>query len=66
MGPETKEFINLIGKYLQFATGDRRAKDYFLQRLSVEIQRGNAASILNTSILAEDSTNEFYKIFEIL
>lgn len=36
-------------KHLQIATVDPGAKDYFLQRLLVELQRGNAASILNTS-----------------
>lgn len=66
MGPDTKKFINSIGKHLQIASGDARAKDYFLQRLSVEIQRGNAASILCTSKNIDDGTaDKFYKIFEI-
>ena len=29
-------------------TGERRATEYLLQRLSVAIQRGNAASVLGT------------------
>ena len=66
MGSDTKKFFNIIGKHLRIATGDPRAKDYFLQRISVELQRGNASSILNTSKTTDESTDEFYKIFEIL
>lgn len=49
MGSDTKKFMGIIGKHLKTATGDPRAKDSFLQRISVELQRRNPASILNTS-----------------
>lgn len=29
MGSGTKKVMNIIGKHLQVATGNRRAKDYF-------------------------------------
>lgn len=61
MGSDTKKFIDAIGKHLQIVTGDLRAKDYFLQRISVELQRGNAVSILCTSKNVDNGTvDEFY------
>lgn len=51
LGPwcvESKDFINTIGNLLIKETGDIRAKFFLYQRLSLAIQRGNAASILGT------------------
>ena len=48
MGPTTRRFVQNMGKRLIASTGDTRAGQYFRQRLSVAIQRGNAASVLGT------------------
>lgn len=57
MGPwssDTKCAFEDIGKRLVLASGDLRARDFFAQRLSLTIQRGNAASIMGTMEHLED------------
>jgi len=41
-------------------TGKRRATDILFQRLSVAIQRGNAATILGTVDLLEDKLDSVF------
>ena len=51
MGPwceEGKELIEKLGSMLIKKTGDPKSKKYLKERISMAIQRGNAASILNT------------------
>jgi hypothetical protein len=51
LGPwslECKTFIDFIGAKLMIESGDSRAKSFFYQRISLAIQRGNAANILGT------------------
>lgn len=51
MGPwgrEAKLFFQDISARLIESSGDRRAGSYFAQRISLAIQRGNAASLLGT------------------
>jgi len=38
----------VLGRRITESTGERRATDYLLQRLSVAIQPGNTASVLGT------------------
>jgi hypothetical protein len=45
---ECKTFIDFIGAKLIVGFGDSRAKFFLYQRISLAIQRGNAASILDT------------------
>jgi hypothetical protein len=45
---ECKTFIDFIGAKLIIESGDSRAKFFFYQRISLAVQRGNAASILGT------------------
>lgn len=47
-GPEAKLFLKDITTRLIEVTGDNRAGSFFAQRISLAIQRGNAASILGT------------------
>lgn len=47
-GPETKEFLSDLGKRLRTATGEPRSLDYLYQKISIAIQRGNAACIFGT------------------
>ena len=48
-GPLTLEFLRDLGNRLRQATGEESSFVYLLQRLSVAVQRGNAAAILGTS-----------------
>jgi hypothetical protein len=51
LGPWYKEaidFINVIGNRLIAESGDSKSKKFLLERISLAIQRGNAASIRGT------------------
>jgi len=58
MGPETRIFIKKLGSLLKRASGEPRSMDYLLQKLSISIQRGNAACILGT--LGKNRIDDFY------
>ena len=45
-GPQAKNLISTIEQKLISATGDARAASFLAQRISMAIQRGNAASIM--------------------
>ena len=47
-GPSARKLFAEIAKRLVDITRDRRAGDFLAQRISIAIQRGNAASILGT------------------
>jgi hypothetical protein len=47
-GPEATTFLKSIGQRISEVTNEKRATSYLLQRLSVVLQRGNAASILGS------------------
>lgn len=47
-GPKAIEFINNIGKKISIVTHDPRATTFLTQRISIAIQRGNAASLFGT------------------
>lgn len=47
-GPLTTTLLSQVGDALQQATMDKRAGTFFCQRLSLEVQRGNAISVLGT------------------
>jgi hypothetical protein len=51
LGPWCKEaidFINVIGNRLIAESGDSKSKKFLFERISLAIQRGNAASIRGT------------------
>ena len=48
LGEEADSFIHDLGRRITTVTGERRATEFLLQRLSVTIQSGNAASVLGT------------------
>ncbi len=48
VGPSASLLISQLGKKIKEKTGDPRESAYLRQRLSVAIQRGNAASVLGT------------------
>lgn len=47
-GPTMKNFIKKVAPRLVDVTGDKRAGSFLAQRISLAIQRGNAASVLGT------------------
>ena len=47
-GPLTAVLIAQVGEALERASGDRRLGRFLAQRLSLDVQRGNAISVLGT------------------
>jgi hypothetical protein len=63
-GDDAKKIINEIGQKIQKITNESRSTSYLSQRISIAVQRGNAASVLET---IEDSSNDkLEEIFYIL
>jgi hypothetical protein len=48
-------FINEVGRKITSVSGDMRAASFLRQRLSLAVQRGNAASVLGTLAASSDS-----------
>ena len=47
-GPHSMSFLTDLGRRIVNTTGDKSSLAYLLQKFSVAIQRGNAASVLGT------------------
>lgn len=65
LGPwcdEAKKFTDELGQLLVSTSGERRAKEFFKQNISIAIQRGNAASIMSSF----ESSRELEEIYFIL
>ena len=50
LGDEAVDFIHKLGRRVVSVSGEKRATEFLLQRLSVAIQRGNAASVMSPSV----------------
>ena len=48
LGEATEDFTRDLGRRLYKATGEPRSREFLLQRISVAVQRGNAAAVLGT------------------
>ncbi|KAF2904614.1 hypothetical protein ILUMI_01552 [Ignelater luminosus] len=51
LGPwsnSARNFVNELGHTMMVGTEDARSKQFFIQRISLAIQRGNAASVMGT------------------
>lgn len=59
---EAIKFTNELGKLMSKATGEQRAKLFFMQNISLAIQRGNAASIMKSYPKSESMNEIFYII----
>lgn len=57
----TKKFINTLGDLLIRETGDVRSKHFLYQRISLAVQRGNAASVSGTL----PNSTSFIEIFNL-
>ena len=49
LGEEAATFFRDIGRRIAVATGEPRSTQFLFQRLSIAIQRGNAASVTASS-----------------
>ena len=61
-GPHAKNFVSDLGKRISNVTNEKRATLFLKQRLSIDIQRGNAASVFGTL----PSTQALDEVFYIL
>ena len=59
VGPQSLAFLKDLGRRMRQVTGEERSLSYLLQRVSVAVQRGNAASVLGTTRLAIPDTSIF-------
>ena len=47
-GPQGKKFVEAIGDRIALATGEKRAKYFLFQAISMATQRGNVISVMGT------------------
>jgi hypothetical protein len=59
-GTSALKLFKMISKRLVDASGDQKAGAYLAQRISIAIQRGNAASLLGTLPPGADLGQVFY------
>lgn len=57
---EAISFIDKLGKMIHHATGEKNSKTYLKQRISLSIQRSNAASVMSTFDNSENLKEIFY------
>ena len=57
-GSETLKFLKELGYRLKQTSGECSTNSYLLQRLSVAVQRGNAASVMGSS--GQDAVEDFF------
>jgi hypothetical protein len=48
LGEEAEELVYELGRRISEASGEKRATEFLFQRISIAVQRGNAASVLGT------------------
>jgi hypothetical protein len=60
-GDDAMNLVKELGRRLQSTSGETRASSFLIQRISLAIQRGNAASIFST-IPSSAKLNEIYYI----
>ena len=58
-GAGAKAFLTDVGNRVKQATGNQRAMEFLRQRVSIEIQRGNAASVMGTVENTKDWSSLF-------
>ena len=59
-GPIGKKFIEDIGARIALATGEKKARYYLFQAISMAIQRGNVISVLGTTPDSKKLDEIFY------
>ena len=58
-GAGARAFLTEVGNRVKQATGNQRAMEFLRQRISIEIQRGNAASVIGTAEHPKDWSSLF-------
>lgn len=61
-GPHCKKFVSDLGKKITELTNEKRATLFLKQRLSIDVQRGNATSVLGTLPSTSSLDEVFYLI----
>ena len=46
LGEAAEEFVGELGRHLCKTTGEPRSREYLLQRISIAVQRENAAGLI--------------------
>ena len=64
-GESADAFIRELGRRIAVITGEKRATDFLRQRISVAIQRGNAACILATADAFDGRLDDIYFICKL-
>lgn len=59
-GQDADDFVCELGRRIAVVTGDQRATDFLRQRISVAVQRGNAACVLGTTDTPADTLDVIY------
>jgi hypothetical protein len=59
-GPACKDLLSTVGRKIANQTGEKRSFDFLKQRISIEIQRGNAACVLGTHTFDRGLDEIFY------
>ena len=59
-GPAARTFLSNIGRRIEQAMGRERSSEFLRQRISMEIQRGNAASVMGTAETSKDWDKYFF------
>ena len=59
-GQSSLKFVQEIGDRIKVASGDKKATYKLLQNISLEVQRGNIASILGTLPTPKSFNQLFY------
>jgi len=53
-GEEAMSLVDELGRRLHLSTGETRSRSFLIQRLSIDIQRGNTAAVLGTILISSD------------
>ena len=64
-GTETCAIIKDIGRKLVAQTGEQRATCFLVQKISIELQRGNASSVLGTFPSSRGLEEIFYILKDV-
>ena len=58
LGSAGAAFVNEVGRRITAANGEQRATSFLKQRLSMAVQRGNAAAVLGTFVASDPSSED--------
>lgn len=59
-GTEALNFFNVLSKMIAFKTNEPRSRTFLMQRLSMAVQRGNAAAVMGTFRSSDKMEEIFY------